>query len=301
MWYRTPARIGDNIHFLGTHELCHYLIRGEVGMIVGGGMNHGTPELERQFDEMNIDPVAVKYAVVTHSHFDHIGAIPYLRNRFPGIQVLGTAAAQHALAKPKVVDYNAKMNDVAAAQLGLDAECTRLEGLSPEAFAVDRVVTDGEIIDLGAGVTAEFLEVPGHSKCCVATYVPGARALFPTDTTPHPVAEWNDLAFPSAQYDFAKYVASLRRLNTLDVDLVGLDHHGVMQGEHAGRFLELGLQRTLELQKDVLEQYSLSGDIDAISRKVSEEALKKVSLPFIDGELMFIITRAMIKSIVSSS
>ena len=300
MWFKQPTKLNDQIRFLGTHELCHYLVQGDVAMIVGCGMNHVTPALESQFNELDIDPATVKYAVVTHSHFDHMGAIPYLRKRFPKIQVLGTAAAQTALAKPKVVDYNARMNDVAAQQLGLDGDCTPLQGMPPEVFAVDRVVSEGELIDLGAGITAQFLEVPGHSKCCVATYIPALRTLFPTDTTPHPVEEWNDLAFPSAQYDFSAYLASLRRLNDLDVDIVGLDHHGVMQGGDAKEFLELGLRRTLELQQHVLNQYSLSQDIDQISREVAEEALEKVSLPFINGDLMFIITRAMIRSIVAA-
>ena len=176
-------------------------------------MNHATPALESQFNELDIDPDIVRYVVVTHTHFDHCGALPYLRKRFPRAQVLGTAAAKTVLAKPKVVDYNAKMNDLAAQQVGLADQCVPLQGVSPEAFSIDRVVTDGEIIDLGAGVTAQFLEVPGHSRCCVATYVPEFKALFPTDTTPHPVAEWNDLAFPSAQYDFPSYVASRKRLN----------------------------------------------------------------------------------------
>ena len=67
---------------------------------------------------------------------------------------------------------------------------------------MDRVVTDGETLDLGNGVKVEFYEVPGHSKCCLATYVPSCKALFPTDTMPFPVDAWCDLAFPSAQYDF---------------------------------------------------------------------------------------------------
>ncbi|MCK5212651.1 MAG: MBL fold metallo-hydrolase, partial [Dehalococcoidia bacterium] len=177
MWLKTPTRINDRIEFLGTYELCYYLVRGEDTMIVGGGMNHATPALESQFNELDIDPDIVRYVVVTHTHFDHCGALPYLRKRFPRAQVLGTAAAKTVLAKPKVVDYNAKMNDLAAQQVGLADQCVPLQGVSPEAFSIDRVVTDGEIIDLGAGVTAQFLEVPGHSRCCVATYVPEFKAL----------------------------------------------------------------------------------------------------------------------------
>lgn len=297
MWLKEPAKLNDTIDYLGTHQLCFYLVRGEDALIVGGGMNHATPAVDAQLDALDIDPARVKYAVMTHSHFDHCGAMPYFRRRFPGVQVLGTSAAQQALSKQKVVDYNAKMNDLATEQAGLGARCLCLADRTSE-LAVDRVVSDGEVLDLGNGVTVEFYEVPGHSRCCLATYVPCCKALFPTDTTPYPVHEWTDLAFPSAQYDFASYVASLQRLNEFDVDIVGLDHHGVLLGAQAGEFLRRGLDRTLAFQERVLRMYAESNDLDSVSRDITREALPTVQLPFITEDLLFVITRAMIKSIV---
>ena len=298
MWLKEPARINDTIRFLGTYDLCFYLVQGKDVLIVGGGMSHATPALETQLRKLEIDPRRVKYVVVTHSHFDHCGAIPYLRRRFPDIEVLGTAAAQNALAKPKVAEYNARMNDLAAEQAGVQKECIPLEGQS-DALHIDRAVSEGDVVDLGEGVSVEFHEVPGHSKCCLATYVPGCRALFPTDTTPHPVDDWSDLAFPSAQYDFAAYVESLRRLGEFDVEILGLDHHGVILGAEAKEFLRLGLQRTLDLQQTVLSRYAASKDLDEVARETAREALSKVRLPFITEDLMFIITRAMIRNIVA--
>ena len=299
MWLKEPAKINDNIHFLGTHELCFYLVRGEEGLIVGSGMNHATPALEGQFRELGIGPGDVKYAVVTHSHFDHCGAVPYLRDRFPGIQILGTGAAAEALGKKKIADYNAKMNDVAAEQLGVADRCLAVAERA-DALAIDRVIGTGDSIDLGAGVKAQFYAVPGHSKCCVATYIPKFKALFPTDTTPHPIGEWTDLTYPSAQFDFATYVESLKRLNEFDVDIVGLDHHGVLLNEQAGEFLRMGLKRTLEFREQVLSWYAEMNDVDEVARVAAAEALQKVKLPFIKEDLMFIITRAMIRNIIAA-
>jgi glyoxylase-like metal-dependent hydrolase (beta-lactamase superfamily II) len=300
VWLKEPTRINDAIDYLGSYELCFYLVRGDDALIVGGGMNHVTPELERQLDELHFDASRVKYLALTHSHFDHCGALPYLRQRFPGLQVLGTAAAQQALAKPKVADYNARMNDLAAEQMGVQASCLCVAERVGD-VSVDRVVSDGESLDLGAGISVEFYEVPGHSKCCLATYVPSLKALFPTDTTPHPVHDWRELSFPSAQYDFDQYLASLRRLIQFDVEILGLDHHGVMLGEQASQFLKLGLERALRFQKTVLARYAATQDLDEVAREVTSEAFPMVQLPFITEELMFVITRAMIKNIVTAA
>ena len=300
MWLKEPCTLDSTIAFVGTHDLCSYVVRGEDVLIVGGGMSHGTPALERQLDEMALDPARVKYAVVTHSHFDHCGAIPFLRARYPGLQVLGTAASAEALAKPKVAAYNARMNDVAAEQAQVFDRCLHLCDC-PSALEIDRTVSDGETLDLGRGVVVEFHEVPGHSRCCVATYVSSSRALFPTDTSPQPVSSHRDLSFPSAQYDFALYVASLRRLMEFDVDILGMDHYGVLLHEQAREYLQLGLEKTLSFGDEVRRRYAQSSDVDEVSRQFAREGQEKVNLPFITEDLMFIITRAMIKSIVSTN
>ncbi len=299
MWLKEPCTLNSTIAFVGTHDLCSYVVHGDDVLIVGGGMSHGTPALERQLDGMALDPERVKYAVVTHSHFDHCGAIPFLRKRFPRLQVLGTPACAEALAKPKVAAYNAKMNDVAAEQAQVFDRCLHLCDC-PSALAIDRTVSEGETLDLGRGVVVEFHEVPGHSKCCVATYVPSCKALFPTDTSPQPVASHRDLSFPSAQYDFALYVASLRRLIQFDADILGMDHYGVLLHEQAREHLQLGLEKTLSFGEEVRRRYAENPDLDAVSRQFAREGQEKVKLPFITEELMFIITRAMIKSIVST-
>jgi len=297
MWLKEPTKINETIEFLGTYELCFYLVRGEDMLIVGGGMNHATPALDRQLDALELDESRVKYVVMTHSHFDHCGAMPYFRRRFPGIQVLGTAAAQQTLTRQKVVDYNAKLNDMATEQAGLGAQCVCV-ATDTSGLAVDRVVADGEVLDLGAGVKVEFYEVPGHSRCCLATWVPSVKALFPTDTSPQPLTHWRDLSFPSAQYDFAAYVASLQKLNQFDVEILGLDHFGVLLHDQAKEFLRLGLERTLAFRDRVLGMYAEGKDLDEISRIITREALPMTELPFISEDLLFIITRAMIKSII---
>jgi hypothetical protein len=84
------------------------------------------------------------------------------------------------------------------------------------------------------------------------------------------------------------------------VEILGLDHHGVLIGEQASQFLRKGLERTLAFRERVVARYAEVKDLDTVSREVAAEALTKVQLPFITGDLMFIITRAMIKNMVGA-
>ncbi|GAI18030.1 unnamed protein product, partial [marine sediment metagenome] len=79
MWIQEPGKINDRIDFLGTRDLCLYLLKGKEAMIIGGAMSYIAPSLERQFSEMDFDLDRIRYLVIPHSHFDHCGAVPYLK------------------------------------------------------------------------------------------------------------------------------------------------------------------------------------------------------------------------------
>ena len=81
MWIGEPGKVTDRIDFLGTREICLYLLKGKEAMIIGGGMSHIAPSLEKQFSRMDFDTENIKYLAVPHSHLDHCGAVPYLKRK----------------------------------------------------------------------------------------------------------------------------------------------------------------------------------------------------------------------------
>jgi len=91
MWIGEPGKITDRIDFLGTHKNCLYLLKGREAMLIGGGMSWTAPALEKQFSAMDYDFHKIKYLVIPHSHFDHCGAVPYLKRKFPWLQVVASA------------------------------------------------------------------------------------------------------------------------------------------------------------------------------------------------------------------
>src|SRR4030042_811861 len=108
MLIQEPGRLTDRIDFLGTGKICLYLLKGEDAMIISGGMSWVVPSLERQVS--SIDFNKVRYLVIPHSHFDHWGAVPYLKGKFPHIQILASARSKELLSKEKVVSAAATAN-----------------------------------------------------------------------------------------------------------------------------------------------------------------------------------------------
>ena len=299
MWIGEPGKVTDRIDFLGTGEICLYLLKGKEAMIIGGGMSQVAPSLEKQFSQMDFDTKNIKYLVVTHSHFDHCGAVPYLKRKFLQVQILASAYSQEVFSKEKVVNAIASANKGVIDALGLQDEYEKLN-LEFDGIQVDQVVAEKDILDLGDGIEAHFIEAPGHTKCSLAIYVPKLKAMFPSDAAPVPLADGNGLTVPSPQYDFLLYVESLKKLSSHEIEICAFEHHGVLLGEQARNILPQGLEQTEKFKNYVIEQYQEIRDMDKVAQKLASEIQEKNELPFLNLELQVTITKAAIRKILAT-
>jgi len=297
MWIQQPGRITDRIEFLGTRDLCLYLLKGEEAMIIGGGMSYIGPSLEKQFSAMDFDLNRIKYLVIPHSHFDHCGAVPYLKRRFPRAEIVASAYSKEVFSKEKAVNFIANANKEMVEKSGLQDEYEQLN-LQFDGISVDRVVGENDAIDLGDGIQAHFIEVPGHSKCCIATYIPRLKAIFPSDAAPWPTEDESGLSYPSAQYGFPLYVQSLKKLTSYDVQTCAFDHNGIIVGHQATHILRLGLEQTEKVKSYIIEQYQATGDLNKTAQRLASEVLQNNRYNYISPELMVAITKTMISSII---
>ncbi len=294
-----PGKITERIEFLGTREICLYLVTGRDAMIVGGGMAYVAPALEQQLSGIGFERPEVKYLVVTHSHFDHCGAVPYLRQRFPKALVLGSGYAAEVFSKAKVADFIAGANRAMVDATGMDREYEQL-GPGFDGIRVDRVVADNDAVNLGDGVEVRFLETRGHTKCSLAAYIPELKAMFPSDAAPCPLPGGKGTAIPSPQYDFRLYMESLRRLAVFDIEICAFEHFGVMVGDKARSVLKQGLQRTERVREYVLKQYREMGDADKVAEKLVAEIRSRNELPFLSSELQADVTRTVVRKILAA-
>ncbi|MCX5908134.1 MAG: MBL fold metallo-hydrolase [Deltaproteobacteria bacterium] len=298
MWISNPGKVSAQIDYLGTRKNGTFLLKGHEAMLIGGGMSWTAPALEKQFADLRYDPQCIRYLAVQHSHFDHCGAVPYLKRKFPHLQILASAYAQKVFANPKAMDFMGKQNQQMIEQMGLTEEARRL-GSHLDGIQVDRVVKEGDSINLGEGIVAEFMEVPGHTKCAIAVYVPKLEALFPTDAVPFPTDDGREPSFPSPQFDYASFQASLARLAALPVKILANEHHGVLLGEEASQFIKEGLARTNGLKKYLMEEYQQAGGLDQLAQRMADRAMAKNKMPFMDRETQVIVSRTVAQKMLA--
>ncbi|MDD5312648.1 MAG: MBL fold metallo-hydrolase, partial [Dehalococcoidia bacterium] len=142
-----PDRITEELYLLGAKHNIIYLVEGKVSMLIGGGMSWIAPRLEQQFTQFDIDLKKIKYLVIQHAHFDHCGAVSYLKHKIPGLMVLGTEAARDILSKEKVISYIEAINRMMVDFYGYSREYDELQ-LRIDDIGVDETVGNSTVINL---------------------------------------------------------------------------------------------------------------------------------------------------------
>ena len=300
MCSKPPLRILESLDLLGAWPNCLYLLKGEEAMIVGGGMSWIAPALEKQFAELDFDSSRIRYLVITHSHFDHCGAVPYLKRKFPRAKILASAYAQRVFSLRKAVQFIAAMNDRMLEISGAGKEAGTLD-LKFDGIQLDQTVSDQDTMDLGKGITVRFLETPGHTQCSLSAYVPSLKALFPSDAAAFPKFDGTGAAHPSPQYDFQLYQGSLKKLAALEVEILAFEHHGFLRGDEAKRFLAQAGRRTEEDRKFVLENIRGSEDLEGVVQKLAEEFLEQTRFLFLPPEIQKSVAATVARKILETS
>jgi 2-aminobenzoylacetyl-CoA thioesterase len=295
-----PGKIAEGLYLLGSQQNLMYLVRGEENMIIGGGMSWIAPYLDEQLDELKIGPGDIRYLVIQHAHFDHVGAIPYMQRKYPGMKVLATAAAKTTLSKEKVIQYMDLANKVMVEHVGPKERYEKLD-LGIGIINVDKVVGDSTVIDLGNGMVVNFIETPGHSPCALSLYIPALKAIFPTDCAPCPIGSIDNLARPSPQYDYNLYKKSLQKLLSHDIEICAFDHYDAVLGSDARQVLLNAQALCKEFEAHVLDMYRESGDMEKVARQVAQETNGFTRFDFVDEEIMMPVSRAVARNILKAA
>jgi len=291
-----PGFIVDRILLLGSRQVSSYLVMGDSYALVGGGTAWDVPLLEGQLDRFHVDRHRIRYLVVSHVHHDHCGAVPYLRRKYPWIEVVASEYGAGLLAKEKPVRLMKDLNARTLDRLGLPHSHDDVP-LSFENVSVAHRVGDGDELDLGEGFTLQFYKTPGHSRCSMSVYIPQVKALLPGDSIPYPESGRAELTV-TANHDYSDYLSSLAKLAPLPIAIVAYEHGGALNGEDAEGIVGRGLKASLRQRDRIRARFLELGDVELL---IEEIALKYQSLKLfqlVPFDALRSIVRRMVRSAV---
>lgn len=292
MRHREPGQIKERFWYLGREEAGVYILEGESeSIIINGGVSYILPDVLEQIKKFGIDIDKVTKMLILHSHFDHVGIIPYFKRNYPRVDVYASEQAWKVLKMPKAISIINDFSMQLARQAGREEELKAYDHEWRDDIS-GTTVGEGDRIELG-DFTLEIMHTPGHTNCSITAYEPNIKALFASDGGGIP---FRDTSFPSANTNFDEYAASLERLLPLKVDYLCADHYGYITGEEAQNFIGVTLSETKKLRsymEDVLKQ--TGGDLERATRLVADNFYEKMPGYFITGEILEGVFKQMLK------
>ena len=91
-WHAEPARVYDNLYFIGTQVHSAWALVGSSGIIVIDTLyNYAVEdEIVKGLIRLGLNPANVKYVIVSHAHGDHDEGARLLQDKYGAHVVMGT-------------------------------------------------------------------------------------------------------------------------------------------------------------------------------------------------------------------
>jgi len=298
-WFRlifnSTGEVRDGFFVAGWTHNPIYLLKGRSPVLFDGGLAL-LGRVYREAITSILNGGSPRIVFITHVHFDHCGAVPFLKKVFPGLEAGASLKARDILKRPNAIRLIRKLSESAEGALSEFGE-DRLNREPFEPFEVDRVLQEGDTVEVEEGLTVQVLSTPGHTRDFLSYYVPEKKLLVASESAGCALS--SGYISPDGLADFGAYLNSLKRLASLDARILCQGHRYVYLDEEVEAFLRRSLQTALEF-RDTVEKYWLTekGDLRRILQKIKETEYDPLPTPKQPEPAFLINLEARIRSVL---
>lgn len=231
MWIKADGQLSESSYLLTTPVSSHLLVFGEVAALIDCGIAGFGEELCSAIKSAVQNEIELKYLCITHAHFDHVGGIVQLKKQFPKLEVICSTKTAALFDDSAFVEQMYNRN---ASFLNPEQTEFTLENFT-KALKVDRVVAEGDAVNLGGDSELKVISCPGHTADSTGYYLLPDQALVAGEA----VGGFNgrDKLAPCFLDSIENYTVTLDRLLALNIKILVLPHSGVLTGDLAKRYL----------------------------------------------------------------
>lgn len=183
--------------------------------------------------------------LLSHTHYDHVGALPYVRRRWPEATVYGAVHGKRVLERPGALKVIGSLGS-RAADIYTKGEMT---SVLTEGLGVDVVLKDGDRLFLGDRVILA-LETKGHTDCSLTYCIEPDKIMIASESTG--VLEREGKLHTAILKSFDDSMESLKKCREYAPNIVISPHYGVIPPFYNEEYWEL-YRRTAEGEKEYLE------------------------------------------------
>ena len=258
------GKVAEGVYMLGHPAVPIFLVDGDRPALFDAGLAFLGPVYALQIRQVlkGRQPV---WCFLTHSHFDHCGALGYLKDQFSQMRVVCSPKAAAVFDRPNAIARITDLNRFAsgmAPDFGVDPGQT-----SFKPFSVDRTAGEGDRFKISSEHTVQVMETPGHTWDFLCYYIHHNQVLVASEALGTP--DETGYIVTDCLVDYDVHLQSMQRLNTLDVETLCLGHICALTGSHAKRHMAESISQSHRFRRMVEQLLDREkGDIQLVMKQV---------------------------------
>ena len=262
------CKITKNVSLLGNIIIPVYLITGtKLCVLIDTGMTMMGPVYTAEILSCLQENKVPLYAFLTHSHYDHLGSVSYLKRHLPAFKIGGYSTIDDILKSSHAVELITSLNLDGEKMMNIDDPEIRFRP-----FQLDIPLRGGERFDLGND-ELEVIYTPGHTRDSLCYYLKNRKIMFTGEAAGIRLPTGDIL--PEFLASYKSYMSSLETLTHYPVDYVATGHGPVVEGNEANNFFINSLQATRLFIEQIRQYYRENGNIQGVVERIKREDYAK--------------------------
>lgn len=214
-----------------------FLVKGKQAVLFDPGMAYYAHDVIKKTKEL-LNGQSLDAVFLTHSHYDHVAAVPYIRQEWPDIKVYAAEYACRIFEKPKAKKMMYHMSVEAALGAGYEWQEEYRDAL----LYADVALHDGDIIRIGE-MSIQAIETIGHTQCSMSFLINDDIMI--SSETIGLEGDYEGGYVPAFLISYKEAVKSLQRTKAANPKKMYMPHRGLVEPDDKfWEYMENGLVST---------------------------------------------------------
>ena len=249
--------INKSIQICGHPTYPGYIIKGDrASMQIEAGLNIIGPLYFQGVNSALGDCSLLNYILVTHGHYDHLGAISYLKKMIPKAKLMGHESLAGLLQKQKVLDTMNFLSEQTWSYFeDIKTMILEKDDIIIRQVALDKGLKEGDIVELG-NLNCLVYETPGHTKDHLSFFIPEEGILFAGEALGNPIMQKENEIKIEFLTSYTDYLQSIEKLMKLlpKVKIIAMSHLYYYTDDDVSKVMELAYNDTI-CYRNLIEKY----------------------------------------------
>ncbi|MEM3562431.1 MAG: MBL fold metallo-hydrolase [Candidatus Jordarchaeaceae archaeon] len=240
-----------------------YVVKSDKIFLIDAGTSQTTEKVLKTLEEFKIKPDSINAIVVTHEHYDHGAGVAGLLEKMPTTMVLASEKTAEILKDPSDFLETSKKHY---------GEAAGLVSPFPPVKNVE-IIEEGDIINLGGGVSLEVVALPGHTPGSIGLFESKTKTFFAGDAVCNYNAQYEFYMPPSFPelFNYKEYLKSLDKILGYDFNYLCMGHFGTQTQPKAKQVVKKAAETAKEWKKIIEDTYRKTKSEEKVYQKLLEK------------------------------